>query len=229
MLTVGLTLLVSLDKIKNYIMKKLQTFALLFAIFMTGNVFAQDGEEKAYSKISVIAYGGIGYGIVDNNNQANYNLNSNSGDLVLNYKFTKNFGVATGLGLNQLSGHGFNSAGQFYHERDLIKIPLLLSIDQNVGDNFKVFVYLGPYAQTIVNDEYTFVNATVKDVYEGWNFGFQLGFGFLYEVSDRFSLGLNYLGQSDLSKLETNNNQIINDEQRVKNLNTVGLMFILEF
>ena len=50
MLTIGLTLLVSLDKIKNYIMKKRQTFALLFAIFMTGNVFAQDGEEKAYSK-----------------------------------------------------------------------------------------------------------------------------------------------------------------------------------
>ncbi|PNQ73672.1 hypothetical protein C1T31_04860 [Hanstruepera neustonica] len=224
-----LTLLVSLDKLKNYIMKKLQTFTLLFAILMSTSLFAQEVEEKANSKISVIAYGGIGYGIVDNDNQSNYNLNSNSGDLVINYKFSKNFGVATGLGLNQLSGNGFNSAGQFYHERDLIKIPLLLSIDQNVGDNFKVFVYLGPYAQTIVNDEYTFVNAKVEDVYEGWNFGFQLGLGFLYDVSDRFSLGLNYLGQSDLSKLETKNNQIINDEQRLKNLNTVGLMFILDF
>ncbi|WP_165780070.1 outer membrane beta-barrel protein [Hanstruepera neustonica] len=210
-------------------MKKLQTFTLLFAILMSTSLFAQEVEEKANSKISVIAYGGIGYGIVDNDNQSNYNLNSNSGDLVINYKFSKNFGVATGLGLNQLSGNGFNSAGQFYHERDLIKIPLLLSIDQNVGDNFKVFVYLGPYAQTIVNDEYTFVNAKVEDVYEGWNFGFQLGLGFLYDVSDRFSLGLNYLGQSDLSKLETKNNQIINDEQRLKNLNTVGLMFILDF
>ena len=210
-------------------MKHLKSISFLLLLFISSALFAQETEETSYSKFSVIAYGGIGYGIVDNDNEANYNLNSNSGDLVLNYKFSRNYGIATGVGLNQLSGNGFNSAGQFYHERNFIKIPLLLSIDKNVGDNFKVFAYLGPYAQTIISDEYTFVNGKVEDVYEGWNFGFQIGLGFLYEVSDRFSLGLNYLGQSDLSKLETNNNQIIVDEQKMKSFNTVGLMFILGF
>ena len=211
-------------------MKNLKFTTVLFALLITVGTYGQEEEsEVKNSKISVIAYGGIGYGIVDNDREANYNLNSNSGDLVVNYRFSKYYGIATGLGLNQLSGNGFNTAGNFYHERDLIKIPVLLTLDKDVGNNFKLFGYFGPYAQTILNDEYTFVNAKVEDVYEGWNFGFQLGLSFLYQVSDCLSLGLNYSGQSDFTNFETDNNQLINDEQKMKNLNTVGLMFILNF
>lgn len=211
-------------------MKNLKFITFLLGLFFTISAVGQENEtESTKSTISVIAYGGIGYGNVDNDKEANYNLNSNSGDLVVNFKFSKYYGVATGLGLNQLSGNGFNSAGNFYHERDLIKIPVLLTLDKNVGNNFRLFGYLGPYAQTIINDEYRFVFTKVEDVYEGWNFGFQLGLSFLYDVSDCVSLGLNYSGQSDFTNFETRNNQIINDEQRLKNLNTVGLMFIVSF
>ena len=210
-------------------MKKLNVILLLTAFLSFTFTQAQDESEKKESKFSVMAFGGIGYGIMESDIESNYNVNANSAELVFNYKLSEKVGLATGAGYTTLTGNGFNFAGDFYHERVMVKIPLLVTFDCFIADKFKFIAHLGPYAQTIFKDEYSYSNFRVEDVYEGWNFGFQLGLGFLYEASDCFSLGLNYSSQSDFTKLETDNGQIINDEQRLKNLNTIGLIFILDF
>ncbi|WP_223033870.1 outer membrane beta-barrel protein [Hanstruepera marina] len=210
-------------------MKKLNVILLLTAFLAFTFVQAQEETEKKESKFSVMAFGGIGYGIMDSDSQPNYNVNANSAELVLNYKISDNIGLATGGAYTSLTSNAFNYAGNFYHERILIKIPLLVTFNCFVADNFKFIAHLGPYAQTIYKDEYTYSNFRVDDVYEGWNFGFQLGLGFLYDFDNCFSAGINYSGQSDFSKFETNTSQVINDEQKVKNLNTIGLIFILDF
>ncbi len=209
-------------------MKKLNVFLLLITFCSTILLQAQEETDQKKSKFSVMAYGGIGYGIVENDIEANYNVNANVAELVLNYKISDKIGVATGAGYSLLSGNGFNFAGNFYHERLMVKIPLLFTYNCLIAEKFKFIAHLGPYAQTIYKDEYSYSNFRVEDVYEGWNFGFQLGIGFLYEVKSQFSIGLNYSGQSDFTKFETNNDQVINDEQRLKNLNTVGLIFIFD-
>lgn len=43
-----------------------------------------------------------------------------------------------------------------------------------------------------------------------------------------FSAGINYIGQSDFSKFESNNNQGINDKQKMKNLNSLGVILMIE-
>lgn len=207
-------------------MKKLNVILLLTAFCCTTFMQAQEDTEQKKSKFSVMGFGGIGYGIMDNDNAPNYNVNANVADLVLNYKISKKVGIATGAGYSLLSGNGFNSAGNFYHERIMVKIPLLVVFDYDVAEKFRFLAHLGPYAQTIYKDEYTYTDFTIDDVYEGWNFGFQLGLSFVYDIKDCFSLGINYSGQSDFSNLETNNDLAINDEQRIKNLNTIGLIFI---
>ena len=185
-------------------MKK-SNYILLFAFFLTFNLIKAQDEVKE-SKFNIIGYGGIGYGIVENDNEPNYNLNSNSGEILFNYNLNQKFGIATGIGINELSGNGFNSIGNFYHERSLLKIPLLFTLNSNLSDDFKIFANLGFFGQTIIKDEYQFINSTQKDIYEGWNFGAQIGLGFLYEIFDNYYAGINYIGQSDLSKFETNNN-----------------------
>ena len=185
-------------------MKK-ANYILLFMFFVTFNL-TQAQEEKA-SKFSVIGYGGIGYGIVENDNEPNYNLYSNNSDILLNFNINQKFGIATGIGLTELTGNAFNSIGNFYHERKTLKIPLLFTFGSNVSQNFKVFANLGFYGQNIIKDKYQFLNDTQKDVYEGWNFGAQFGVGFVFEVFDDYSFGINFNGQSDFSKFESNNNQ----------------------
>ncbi|WP_417197221.1 hypothetical protein [Bizionia sp.] len=183
--------------------------------------------ETKESIFIILASGGIGYGIMDNDNAPNYNMNSNTGDLLLNYRVHSKFGIATGVGFNQLSGNGFNAIGNFYHERYLIRIPLLLTFDKQVADKFSIIGHLGPYAQNVFKDEYSFNAAKIEDVYDGWNFGFQLGLGFVYQIEPHFGIGINYTGQSDFTKLETRNSAVFNDEQKLKNLNTFGL--VLQF
>ena len=90
--------------IKNLKMKKLNYFLLFICVLSLNLIKAQDKKE---SKFNIIASGGIGYGIVENDNEPNYNLNSNNGDILLNYRINQKFGIASGIGMNELTGNGF--------------------------------------------------------------------------------------------------------------------------
>ena len=210
-------------------MKKIK-FTLLFICFLTfiNQIQAQEKKEEKVSKFNIIAYGGIGYAIVKNDNEPNYNLNSNSGDILLNYRINQKFGVATGIGISELSGNGFNSLGNFYHERTTLKIPLLATLDYKISEKIKMIGNFGFYTQNITTDEYRFLNVSQKDVYEGWNFGSQLGLGFVFKLFDNFSAGVNYSGQSDFSKFKSTNNSGINDKQKLKNLNSIGVVLMVD-
>ncbi len=155
-------------------------------------------------------------------------MNSNSGDILLNYRINQKFGVATGIGIAELSGNGFNSLGNFYHERTTLKIPLLATLDYKISEKIKMIGNFGFYTQNITTDEYRFLNVSQKDVYEGWNFGSQLGLGFVFKLFDNFSAGVNYSGQSDFSKFKSTNNSGINDKQKLKNLNSIGVVLMVD-
>jgi hypothetical protein len=45
---------------------------------------------------------------------------------------------------------------------------------------------------------------------------------------DNFSAGVNYSGQSDFSKYKSNNNSGINDKQKLKNLNSIGIVLMVD-
>lgn len=214
-------------------MKK-SNYILLFLYVLIGNlVQAQEEKEsidytKKESKFNITAYGGIGYGIIENDNEPNYNLNSDGGDILLNYRINQNFGIAAGIGLYELTGNGFNSIGDFYHERTILKIPLVATMDYTITDKVRLLANFGFYAQNITRDEYRFLNSSQKDIYEGWNTGIQLNIGFLFELINNFSAGINYNGMGDLGSIKTNNNQVINDKQKLKNLNSIGIIFMVE-
>ncbi|MFD2552022.1 hypothetical protein ACFSQP_09365 [Bizionia sediminis] len=194
---------------------------LLLFVFFTG----QGQETEKASKFNIIGYGGIGFAMVENNNEPNYNLNSNSGDILLNYKLNEKIGFATGIGINELSGNGFNTLGNFYHERSYLKIPALVTMSSEVLNNFNVVVSIGLYGQTIIKDSYRYLNETEKNLYSGWNLGAQFGVGFLFNMLPNFQVGMHYNGLSDFSKISTESNQAITDKQKLKNVNTVGIIF----
>ena len=206
-------------------------FTFLFSFhFLT----AQDQKDKTYndyqlsdSKFSIIGYGGVGYAVVDNDNQPNYNLDASTFDILLNYRIGKRYGIATGIGFNQLTGTGFNNAGQnFYHERGTLKIPLLLSGNYNIAPKVRLVANIGFYAQTIIKDDFSFAgNTTVGDIYEGWNFGLQSGIGMSYNFNEKFSLGLMFNTQGDFNRFDTASDVNLNNNQKIKSINTAGLLF----
>ena len=207
-------------------MKK-ANYLLLCVFFLTINLIqAQEGKP---TKFNIIASSGIGYGVVKNDNEPNYNLSSNGGGIILSYKFYQYFGIATGMGMNELSGNGFNSIGNFYHERTVIKIPLLATAELKFSEKIRMIANFGFYAQNIIKDEYRFLNHTQKDIYGGRNFGTQGEVGLVLELMPNFNAGFTCNAQSDFSRFETNDNQVFKDKQKLDNLISIGLLLVVGF
>jgi hypothetical protein len=206
-------------------MKKSNIILLFNFLLVFTFAYAQDDKNTSFN---IIAYGGIGFGVMENDNEPNYNLNSNSAEFLFNYNLNDYIGISTGVGLINLTGNGFNSVGNFYQERDLIKIPLVLTLNSKISEKFTLFTNFGFYGQTIIKDEFQYINNTQDNTYDGWNYGGQLGMGFVFKIFDNFSAGINYSGQSDFVKFETKNNQLINDKQKLKNLNAIGVIAMFD-
>ncbi|WP_372920419.1 hypothetical protein [Salegentibacter sp.] len=202
-------------------MKKMNFILVLTFLFSFSLIQAQQEEDN--SKFEIIAYGGIGYTKVKTHVQPRYDLNVNTGEILLNYKVWGKYGIATGIGFSELSGSGFNETGVFYSERNLLKIPLLFTLNQNISDKLFILGTLGAYGQTPTKDQLAYIDGGESDVYEGWNYGIQLGFGFGYNIDKKLGLGINLNGQSDLSELETSSGKSFNDKQKHNNLNSIGL------
>lgn len=200
-------------------MKKFNLTIVITLFFFCDFIQAQEDTTK--SKFDIITYAGIGYGIIVDDTEPNYNVNTNYGEILINYKFKNNFGLATGIGYNQLTGTGFNSVGNFYHERKILKIPIIATFQYKFDDKFKVIANFGFYSQNIINYNYHFLTYSENASNIGWNFGSQLGLGFVYQLNKNIGFGINFNGQSDLTKLKT-----YSGESKIKNLNSLGLLFL---
>lgn len=201
----------------------MKTSTLLLTLGFILNVIVLQAQETNPAKFNIVAYGGIGYTKVINDDGPNYDLNVNTGDLLLSYNTWKTIGIATGLGYSELSGNGFNTNGNFYQERTVIKIPLLLTLNKDITEHLIMTGNFGFYGQTIVKDEFQYIDSIEKDVYEGFNFGMQLGLGIGYRFDERVGLGINFNSQSDFSSFKTSNKATFKNEQKHKNLTSIGI------
>lgn len=196
--------------------------------FLSLNAIQAQEEKKA--NFNFIMYGGIGHGIVENKNEVNYSMNNNCGELLLSYNFKSGFGFATGFGYAELTGNAFNSIGHFYEERTIIRIPILATIKYELTQKTMLLIDFGVYGQNIIKDQFSYnVDKVQKDVYGGWNYGFQIGTGFVFEFFEGLSFGLSFKSQADFNSIKTNQTAMIKDEQKFETLSSVGILMIREF
>lgn len=218
-------------------MKRLRLITLLTLIFSFTTLNAQsdydtDENHEPSSKFSFMAYGGIGYAVVDSKWQPNYNLDANIGEFLLQYRIGKHFGISTGIGIVEMSGNGFYyTHGPFYHERANIKFPLLFSVNYNVIPEVRLLANIGPYGQILYRDEFIFFNGgNVNDIYSGWSIGLQFAVGMSYNINKKISLGVLFSSQGDFNRLSIDTNkEIFADPQRISRINTLGLLFTFNF
>lgn len=185
--------------------------------------------EDDFKTLRFLFHGGIGFGNIENESAPNYNLNLDYIEMLFNYRFSSKYGVATGIGINEFSGNGFNSNGNFYHEREELRIPLLATADYQFNDRIRAIVGVGFYGKTNLSDDYRFLNTLEKDIYEDWSFGFQGNFGLLFSFSPLYSFGLNFNTQADFTDVDAKEGQSISGEQRMKNVSALGVIVLLQF
>jgi len=64
---------------------------------------------------------------------------------------------------------------------------------------------------------------STENLYNGWNVGTQFGLGILFDYTKRMKFGFIFNAQSDFSKFKSNNPNITSN-QKIKNLNTIGIL-----
>ena len=206
-------------------MKQSGLFIIVCFLFATNALFSQETNKD---NLSVMLTSGIGYGKAENENQTDYDLNSNDAEALITWLFNEHYGVTTGVGLNRLSGNAFNVQGNFYHQRDEVKIPLLLTIDEELGQ--VTFIgHVGPYIAFITNDEYQHTGYTAENYFDGSSVGLEIRTALAYQLEENVSFGIAFNGQSAITKQETTNSAPLQDEQRIINLDQLGLILAFDF
>ncbi len=172
-------------------MKKI-IYLLVFTCSLSFNsIHAQ--EKDGFRFDTMIMYG-LGSGIADNSNAPDYNFRTQEFNAVFNFDFGKLFGFGTGLGFSRLSGNGFNSSGDFFHSRTLLRLPVLLTMTHPVTEYFEFYANGGFFWEHIRKDEFQYLNTTIEDLYEGSSVGAQFQIGLLINLPDNLDWNESRLG-----------------------------------
>lgn len=209
-------------------MKKLLLIILI--TLLSVSIYAQENEnesetesDNSFRRLRLSLSPGIGFTTVNNDSTPDYNLNVGFADFLIKYRLTETLGVSSGISIHNLTGNGFNENGNFYKSRSDIKIPILFSGGYKVAEKITTTVDFGLFARSIISDDEQYLNFTLEDVYEGWGFGFQTSFTFMFDVSDILSVGINYNSLLDFNDFESAI-EGSNQTQRLTSFNTFGVV-----
>ncbi len=165
---------------------------LVFAYSLCFNSI-QAQEKDGFRFDTMIMYG-LGSGVADNSNAPDYNFRTQEFNAVFNLDFGKLFGFGTGLGFSRLSGNGFNSSGDFFHSRTLLRVPVLLTMIHPITEYFEFYANGGFFWEHIRKDEFQYLNTTIEDLYEGSSIGAQFQIGLLINLPDNLDWNESRLG-----------------------------------
>lgn len=199
-------------------MKKL-VYAL-FLVLLTGAVYGQSTQN--YKKFNLYVLAQAGAGRLVNENAVNYNLMGSKTDLYLNYNFSKMHGVATGISYSELGGNGNAAKGYFFHDRDVLGIPLLYVHTQEY-QRIKIVMGIGAQANKVVFDEYAFSNETAKNLFREWTLGGITNISFMYKISERAAIGVTYSIDGDYTKMKSANEEYFKGKQYAKYFHYTGI------
>lgn len=194
-------------------MKK-SIFCLLLMLGLSfSSIYAQD--KKGFT-LDGMGFYGVGFGVAQNSNEPDYSFRTQEINVLMNFDFGKLIGVSTGIGVSNLTANAFNSTGSFFHQRSLLRIPVLASTMFPLSETVDLYANGGFFYETITDDEFQYVNSTIRDVYDGSTVGaqFQIGIilklpiGFDYEGSRAgvvfgAQLGSDYEARTDRSSANT--------------------------
>mgnify|MGYP003670046150 CR=1 FL=1 len=118
-------------------MKRANIILVFYFILVSLSIQAQVEKE---TKFNISVFGGIGYGIVENDFDPDYNLNSNQGEIHINYSINRKFGIVDiveedvykgwtfggqlGIGLVYQINDNFSCGFQYYGQSDFSKLEL---------------------------------------------------------------------------------------------------------
>ncbi len=197
--------------------------ALALLLVGIGSAFAQNTSEKKQSKFELQINGKLGFARLKQTNNVPLSGNVNGSDLLLAYKMSPKWSVATGLGILQFDANPTIAGNTASIRNSYLQIPVRFVGDYNLFHGSepkdpKLFLTLGLglYANTLLKQELETITGNTDTNNMGWNFGLSTGVGMKFIVTDALNLGIGMENQSEFTKMKKND-----VEQRIEQMNTL--------
>lgn len=206
-------------------------FITTLLILLSYTAIAQNETNKKESKLELIINGKLGFAKLNQTGAVSLNGNINASDILLAYKISSKWDIATGIGFLQfnanptLAGNTANLVNHYLH------IPIQFNGEYNLfhgeeSKDQKVFLIIcgGFYANTLLKQELETISGSSEAKNLGWNFGIETQVGVKFVVTNSLNISLGLDSQGDLTKMKKDGN-----EQRIQQLNALFFKLGLKF
>lgn len=181
-------------------------FTTLSTIAQTSTTTAVDKKER---KVSFLSNSSLGFSKLKQDGNVTVNGNISGGDIFINYKFVKNWSIASGVGLYEFNANTVLVGNSVSIKNRYLRIPLQVNGSFGVFNSDKVenqkifFVFgFGVYANTLLKQEIETIIGNNIARNQGWNFGVSSQVGAKFILSDELYLGLGLQGQNEFTKMK---------------------------
>jgi hypothetical protein len=210
-------------------MKKQYLTAL--AVLFTAVTLAQTTPEKKESKFEFQANAKVGFARLKQSGLVPLNGNINGSDLLLSYKISPKWDIASGVSFLQFNANPTIAGETASIRNSYLQIPVRFTGDFNIFDvtepkDAKIFftIGLGVYANTLLKQELETVTGNTDTKNLGWNFGLSTGAGLKFVLTDALNIGLGLESQSEFTKMKKDG-----AEQRIEQSNSMYLKVGFKF
>jgi hypothetical protein len=210
-------------------MKKQILSALVILLSVTA--IAQTTLEKKESKFELIINGKIGFAKLNQEGAITLNGNINGSDILLAYKISPKWEVATGIGTLNFNANPTIAGNTASIMNNYLHIPIQFNGEYNLfhgeeSKNQNIFLTIGGglYANTLFKQVIETVTANYENKNLGWNFGIETQVGVKFVLTNSLNIGLGLDSQSDLTRMKKDG-----VEQRIVELNALYFKLGLKF
>jgi opacity protein-like surface antigen len=202
-------------------MKK-SIFTLLL-VLITLNVKAQ--EETKKGEFGIIMNGKLGFAKLKQSGEVQLNGNVNAGETQFYYSLPSGTYFTLGIGLLEFNTNGVSGGENYSLEQNYIRIPMYINktfllLKEQLNNKVNAYGGVGIYGNTLLKEELKTLSQNFELKNQGWNLGFGLNFGMLFEIYDETSLGIGFESQSDITKMNKNGM-----ERKLESINTFNFIF----
>lgn len=209
-------------------MKK--TVLILFALFSSACLLAQENQEtKKESEFGLRVGAKMGFATLVQSDMVDLQGSANGGEILFYYKMPSGTSFSLGIEDLQFKANGVAAGTNYsldqHHFRIPLKLNYMLSVMENqLDDKLQAYAGIGVYANTLWKEKIQTVEENYTNKNQGWNAGYSIELGMVFEVYKNFNLGLGFETQNDFMDMKKDD-----VKRKLEGITTVKFTLDLKF
>ncbi|HLS31812.1 MAG TPA: outer membrane beta-barrel protein [Flavobacteriaceae bacterium] len=209
-------------------MKK--TVLILLALFSSACLMAQDEQEtEKESEFGLRVGAKMGFATLVQSDMVDLQGSANGGEILFYYKMPSGTSFSLGIEDLQFKANGVAEGITYSLDQHHFRIPLKLKytlgiLEDQLDDKLQAYAGIGVYANTLWREKIQTLEETYRNKHQGWNAGYSIELGLVFEVYKDFNLGIGFETQNDFMDMKKDD-----VKRKLEGITTVKFTLDLKF